>query len=170
MPFMVRTLKKTPSKRPTVKAERIMKPRAVAAICLVWKSPAKQEVALIKRRDDHPHHLSGRWFFPGGGVALEEQPLQAALRETMEECGISVRNAQLLDTYAYTEHWEDGALYSQPVVLSVYEALHDDGDLRVVEECTDARWIPLKEIGRFITPDTAASHLSDIIRSVLKLS
>jgi 8-oxo-dGTP pyrophosphatase MutT (NUDIX family) len=165
---MTRTMG-TRSKK-TVSSTPIMKPRAVAAICIVWKDAAKKEIALIKRRDDHPHHLAGQWFFPGGGVALEEQPMEAARRETMEECGISVTDLRLVDTYAYTEHWEDGAQYSQPVVLSVYEALYEDGDLRVVEECTDVHWVDIHEIGSYITADTVSSHLSDNVRTILRLS
>ena len=150
--------------------QRETRPRAFAAICIAWKTSEKKEVALIKRRDDHPHHLSGRWFVPGGAVAKNEHPSRTAARETLEECGITVKEPTLLDVYELTEYWEHGGVsFSQPVILAVYEAFYAKGTLRPVEECTAAEWVAIKNIHKYVTADTKKTHLSVAVRRVLGL-
>ncbi len=144
----------------------------VAAVCIVWRNDKKDEVGLIHRRGDHPHHLSGRWFFPGGGIEVNEQPHEAAARETEEECGVSVDNIQLVDAYAYTEYWQDkeAKTRSQRVILIVYEAICiDDSKLSESEETQGSAWVPLSDIKGYITDDTVSTHTSSEVRKLLKL-
>ena len=170
---MTRAKKKLPRHR-RINAKRSSKiehPRAIASVCIIWRTSERREIALIKRRDDHPHHLSGQWFFPGGGVGYNEDPANAAERETQEECGVAVQSTTLLDTYALMEYWShQGTSHSQPILLIVYEAVHESGKLRAVEECTDARWIPIESIHQYIEKTTSASHLSAKVRTVLGLA
>ena len=150
-----------------IEVSHVAKPRSVAAVCIVWKNKSKKEIVLIKRRIDHPHQLSGQWFLPGGRVEDEEQPIVAALREAREECGIVAVRPSLVDLYAFTEHWSDNARsYSQPIVLSVYQAYYQSGAL-VPDECTDAQWIPKKNLRKFMSATTIHSHLSPLVRKLL---
>ena len=163
--------KKKAAKKKQRRLATAERPRAVAAICIVWRTPKKDAIALIKRRDDHPHHLSGQWFFPGGGVGQNEHPGDAAVRETLEESGVYVGTANLVDVYSLMEYWTHGRVsYSQPILLAVYEAFHTKGALSAIEECTEAKWVPIELLSDFIHVDTQRSHLSPVVRTVLGLA
>lgn len=52
---------------------------------------------LLLKRTEHPNDpWSGHLSFPGGRVEPEEEPLDAARRETVEEVGLDLHDAQLL--------------------------------------------------------------------------
>lgn len=140
-----------------------------AAICIPWRDQTKFEVALIQRRTDYPHQLSGQWFLPGGGVESDEEPEVTAVRETEEECGLIVVEPQLVDCYDYTERWHDeqGEVREQQVILSVFQAMYASGELGISNETQDAAWIPRSEVGNYITDETKQSHLSTTVRSLL---
>jgi 8-oxo-dGTP diphosphatase len=53
---------------------------------------------LLLRRGIEPE--IGKWTFPGGFVDFGETPVQAALRETLEEVGMQVRIGRHLGLYA----------------------------------------------------------------------
>ena len=151
----------------TKQTSPFIKPRSVAAVCIVWKNKAKREVVLIKRRSDHPHQLSGQWFLPGGRVEDEEQPVNAAVRETFEECGIVVVRPSLVDLYAFTETWSDNSLsYSQPIVLAVYQAFYKSGKL-APDECTAVEWIRKRDLKKYLTTTTIRSHFTPVVRKLL---
>ena len=57
---------------------------------LVWK---EGKVALIKRTGNFG---SGTWSPPGGHVEFGEFALEAAIRETMEEIGVKIKNLNVL--------------------------------------------------------------------------
>jgi mutator protein MutT len=144
----------------------------IAAACIVWRNDERKEIGLIHRRDDYPHHLSGQWFFPGGRVEINEQPSETALRETKEECGLTVRNPELLDTYAYTEYWKekDGRDREQRVILAVYQGVCvDDTKLTNSNETQDSRWVSLDELKDYLIGNTITSHTSKAVRSALNL-
>ncbi|MFM8709214.1 MAG: (deoxy)nucleoside triphosphate pyrophosphohydrolase [Planctomycetia bacterium] len=52
---------------------------------------------LVGRRDAHAKHAAGLHEFPGGKVEPGESPAAAAIRETREETGLSIRIGPLLD-------------------------------------------------------------------------
>jgi 8-oxo-dGTP pyrophosphatase MutT (NUDIX family) len=142
----------------------------IAAACIVWRNNDKKEVGLIHRRSDFPHHLSDKWFFPGGIIEVDEQPSEAAIRETKEECGLSVSNPQLVDTYAYTEYWQDMQEVDreQRVILVVYQAIcADDNELSNSDETQGSAWVPLIKIKDYLTADTVSTHTSKAVRELL---
>lgn len=61
---------------------------------LIWKSG---EIALIKREGKYG---SGTWAPPGGHIEFGESAVEAAIRETMEEIGIEIKN---IETIGFTE-------------------------------------------------------------------
>ena len=71
---------------------------------LVWKDG---KIALIKR---FGHYGSGTWAPPGGHVEFGEFALEAAIRETMEEIGVEIKNINVLGftedlSAAYDTHY-----------------------------------------------------------------
>lgn len=136
---------------------------SVAAVCIVWRNKERKEIALIKRRADHPHHLVSCWFFPGGVVETDEQPFETALREANEECCIKATNPLLVDVYGYTEFWVDteGISKQQKVLLVVYQAIATNDEIEKTDECDDAAWIPLSKIQDYVSKETKRIHMSD---------
>lgn len=63
-----------------------------AAIAVVF-STDKKSVLLVQRRD------TPVWVLPGGGIDLEESPAEAAVRETLEETGVTVSATRLVAKY-----------------------------------------------------------------------
>ena len=68
---------------------------------------------LVGQRPPHAS-LAGFWEFPGGKVLVGETPADAAVRECIEETGISVEIVRQLSTIPY--HYAHG-----PVELHFFE-------------------------------------------------
>ena len=68
-------------------------PKLVAG-CIV----ADGDRTLLLRRGIEPSR--GKWTYPGGFVDLGETPEKCAMRETLEEVGITVREPELMGVYA----------------------------------------------------------------------
>lgn len=71
---------------------------------LVWK---EGQIALIKRDGKYG---SGTWAPPGGHIEFGESAVDAAIRETMEEIGVEIRNTKILGftedlSAAYDTHY-----------------------------------------------------------------
>lgn len=84
---------------------------------------------LLTRRAIEP--ARGRWTFPGGFVDLGESVPAAAVRETLEETGLSVELTGLLDVYSEPE---------APVVI-VYRARVVGGTPTPCAEVDRLEWV-----------------------------
>lgn len=91
-------------------------------------------VALLRRAIDPQ---KGKWVMPGGYVDRGEVVSSAALRETLEECGIRIEISRLLGVYSYP---------GKTAVVVVYIARHLSGTLRAADETLEARWFGEREI------------------------
>lgn len=60
--------------------------------CRVLAFDAQDRVLLVRHG-----YGSGRWMLPGGGIAVGEQPLAAAVREFAEETGCRLGDARLIE-------------------------------------------------------------------------
>jgi ADP-ribose pyrophosphatase YjhB (NUDIX family) len=90
---------------------------------------------LLLRRGIMPQ--IGRWTFPGGYVDLGETPPQAALRETLEEVGMTVTLGKLLGLYSDPAH---------PIAVAVYLAMPGTEPPGLSEEATEVRYFAPDEI------------------------
>lgn len=93
-----------------------------------------ERIILLKRAMDPQ---KGKWVIPGGYVDRGEEVPHAAVRETIEECGLTVEIKTLLGVYSYKDRI--------PVVV-VYLAGYVSGDLMVGDESVDARVFRQEEI------------------------
>jgi ADP-ribose pyrophosphatase YjhB (NUDIX family) len=79
-------------------------PKIAAGILVV-----KGDRVLLVKRGIEPGY--GRWTFPGGHVDRGETLEEAALRETLEECGVTAELGDLLGAFSYP---------GRPVVIVIY--------------------------------------------------
>jgi len=92
------------------------------------------KVVLLKRAIDPQ---KGKWVMPGGYVDRKEKVESAAVRETLEECGLKVGIKGLLGVYSYRD--------TLPVVI-VYTAEAHSGDLIQGDETEEVRLFTPDEI------------------------
>jgi ADP-ribose pyrophosphatase YjhB (NUDIX family) len=120
---------------------------------------------LLARRGKPP--AQGRWSLPGGLVDLGETSVDAARREVLEECGISVRIAELVGVLDRVTRDGDGRVrYHWLLVdyLAFPEA--DDDTITAGDDAAEVRWVPIDEVTRMQTTD----GLIDMIRRAAALA
>jgi ADP-ribose pyrophosphatase YjhB (NUDIX family) len=91
--------------------------------------PEQDGRVLLTRRSIDPGR--GLWTFPGGFVDFGESVTDAAIRETLEETGLTVELTGLLDVFTYP-----GA----PVII-VYRARVVSGTLTTCDENDALEWV-----------------------------
>ncbi len=90
---------------------------------------------LLLKRGINPQ--KGKWVMPGGYVDRKEEVETAAMRETLEECGLKVHIDGLLGVYSYP-----GKL----AVIIVYTSNYLEGKLAPRDETLEAKWFSEEEI------------------------
>lgn len=97
--------------------------------------PWRDGKLLLTRRAIDP--ANGKWTFPGGYVDWGETVDAAALRETWEETGLTVRLGGLIGVYSYP---------NAPVVIVVYRARVLGGTLTLCHENDRLEWVTPAEV------------------------
>jgi ADP-ribose pyrophosphatase YjhB (NUDIX family) len=105
-------------------------PKVVA--CAILEDDGK---IVLLRRDIEPQ--KGKWVIPGGYVDRGETVEAAAVRETVEECGLEIRIHGILGVYSYP---------GKTQVVIVYLARPVSGDLIPRDETVEAGWFSEEEI------------------------
>ncbi len=118
----------------------IMKTTIVTVLCY---DPIRRAVLLVEQ--DKPG-VSRHWALPGGTWEPYETAEEAAVREMLEETGLSVRSLRLYDSRVEVVETESGPV---GVYILTYEARCADGepiphdpDAQVVR----AVWVPVESI------------------------
>ena len=75
-----------------------------AIACVLREGVGDEPEVLLQERGD-----TGGWGFPGGAVELDERAADAAVRETLEETGVTVVVDDLLGVYTgYRQDYPNG--------------------------------------------------------------
>jgi 8-oxo-dGTP diphosphatase len=107
---------------------------------------------LLVRRGNEP--LKGEWSLPGGAVELGETLQQGVVREVLEETGLVVVPAgiiEVLDRITQDEILQDGA----PGQVRYHYVLIDfvchvtGGALREGSDADEVRWVAREELGEY---------------------
>ena len=108
-----------------------------------WHNGRPQLLALKQRG-----HGAFRWSFPKGHAEAFETERDTAIRETLEECGLSVR---LHENFRETLRYPVNGWMSKEVVLFLGEA---SGEVKLqASEIESCRWVSIREAGSLLHPD-----------------
>lgn len=120
------------------------------------------------------HNKLGQWLYPGGHIDPNEDPAQAALREVLEETGVTAEViSDPLPCYpSVTVHPPPYAILEMQVSDSkmgthqhidhVYVLRATSGQLTAQrEEVSAARWVPIADVAALDTPAELPSLVAD---------
>ena len=115
-------------------------PRVATSIA-VFRGP---EVLLIERGKGA---LKGQWSLPGGHIDPGERSRTAALRELMEETGVTADLVGLVDVHEVILQDRDGRLAAH-YVIAVYCGRWRSGEPVRGSDAAAARFVPVADITR----------------------
>ncbi len=118
-------------------------------------------VLLVKRRDEPSR---GRWSPPGGSLELGETAEQAAIRETLEETGITVRAEGVVDVRSVILRDAASRVQWHYVLIGV-RCAWVSGEPFPATDAENARFIPLAELGEYDVTPTVRDALERVARS-----
>ncbi len=103
----------------------------------------KNEILLLQRSDKTSR--AHGWDFAGGGVDKGEDPHAAAIRESLEETGLSIDDIRILSTsHGHT----DGGEY----VMIGYAARADNEEVQLSWEHESYKWMTIDEVEKIELP------------------
>jgi 8-oxo-dGTP diphosphatase len=106
------------------------------------------KILLLKRKGGVG---DGVWYLPGGVVEPGEDPADAAVRETAEECGLCIEHPQMVRVWGYPAQNGLDAFHA------TYLGESRTGDVVLSEEHSDFRWLdPLEYRERYCGPQAEA--------------
>lgn len=129
--------------------------RPVCPSCgfIAFRNPKVAAGVLVERSGDilltRRAHDPGRglWGLPAGYMEVDETAEAAAIRETLEETGLLVRPIHLVGVYSFP---------ARGVLLIVFAAVADGGELRASEESEAVGFFPPDDLPPLAFPENHA--------------
>jgi len=113
----------------------------------------EQDRVLLVKRGQAP--LAGDWSIPGGVLELGETLRQAAVREALEETGLTVEAGELLGVYDRIVRDADARTRYHYVLID-FLCRKTAGELHAAGDAADARWFTRSELNQLsLAEDTA---------------
>jgi len=122
------------------------------------------EILMIRRSDND------NWAVPGGAIDLGESVAQAAIRETLEESGITCELTGLVGIYSDPKHvivyTSDGEARQEFSIVLTARPL--SGQPTPSDETTQVRWVPASELLNFTMDRSMRLRINDYLRGDLR--
>jgi len=108
----------------------------------------------------------GYWTFPGGQVEVEENLMDALIREVKEESGIDIKVTKLIGVYSNTCTYEgyNGVKMVPTKVMMDFVCEYVGGELSTSSETPESKWVPKEDVLNHIT----SPNLSERFKAYLK--
>jgi 8-oxo-dGTP pyrophosphatase MutT (NUDIX family) len=106
--------------------------------------PSEDPRLLVTRRTEHLEKHKGQMAFPGGAQEEGESVVDAALRETEEEVGISRDRIRVLGQLP--ELWTVTDFWITPVVGVLLSPVDETPILSSIHEIAETFWVPLSKL------------------------
>jgi 8-oxo-dGTP diphosphatase len=103
--------------------------------------------------------LAGSWSIPGGALEIGETLRQGAVREALEETGLTVKVRELLGVYDRILPDTDGHTRYHYVLID-FLCRKIAGDLHAAGDAAEARWFTRRELSEL----SLAQDTADVIR------
>ncbi len=119
-----------------------------AAVALVLAGPPEDlRLCLIRRAEREGDHWSGQMAFPGGRAeACDATPRDVAERETREEVGLELREAEFLGPLSEIWIRHSGRVTRDVLSPFVYYAGERLPEFELSHEVAEAYWAPLRHL------------------------
>ena len=128
-----------------VSGDRIGRTAQILIGCSAMVFDPGRERILLTRRSDN-----GRWCLPAGRMEAGESPEEAAIRETLEETGLTIEITRLVGLYSsphVVSEYQDGNRYQ--VVGLCFEGRVVGGEMTTTEEATEVEVISVDQLAEF---------------------
>ena len=139
--------------------DRISKEGKVRLGCSAVLFSSDRGKVLLTRRTDN-----GQWCLPGGMIDPGESVAEGCVREVYEETGLKVRVVRLTGVYSNPDRltvYPDGN--KAHVIVLNFEVEQVGGELRLSDETTDAKFIPITEAEKMDLFHGHAEHIKDTL-------
>jgi ADP-ribose pyrophosphatase YjhB (NUDIX family) len=117
------------------------KANSIVVATTVFVQDESGRVLLIRRTDN------GLWALPGGAQDFGEYVAEAAVRETIEEAGVTVEVNDVVGIYTNPHHvveYSDGEVRQQFSIC--FRATYVSGEPKTSDESSEVRWVAVDEL------------------------
>lgn len=117
------------------------KPNSIVSAVTVHVLDEQRRILLIHRTDN------GLWALPGGAQEFGEYIAETAVRETLEETGVTVEVTDIVGVYTNPSHlveFSDGEVRQQFSIC--FRARYVSGKPTTSEESSNVRWVSPSEL------------------------